>query len=918
MERSNGQIHKPTKQSGISKPSYIPSSPEKVFNTMSKGQLKGKRNGKPGRPSQQDIMRDWDLSEAFERTLQDVLELADEDDRIITELFVELPSRREYPDYYEAIENPISIKRIKKKVERREYATWADFVQDWVLLSKNAQTYNEPGSQVYIDSQTIQKFIERRTKHVSKIPAIIDAMISEAEEESLTPRVHKKARKDITPSKNKHRPNDDYGNSDSKPEKERVILRIPVSSNEKGSKAKKPRKIHTLTTKANCEDSPVSTISTDMLSEGQVLKHRKKRAVFSAKSFPKDRLALYQLLENQDPDEEALQFLKIQDPNTLTACDLDGATINWSFLHCAAYYGRLEAVQRLIEDGADPELCDGTFGSTALSWAAFGGRYEICKYLVFECKVNRNTLNTFKMSPLDLCPYSDEKKWKFLFTMSSGEDPSQLTSSLRSILRSNGRLLKDLISKLAEYKLDGAEEPLAAPLMHLPSPQEDPNYYEIIKNPLSLSLLLVRSRAYRCLWLLDDHVNRIIANALAYYPMTHPTHKVALELKKVYKELRTELLNSSHGEALQQLNEEPEGSSIPTLYFGGVLFGIGDYVLLKDGDSKQELDILLITEIICEGDQWFASGLGFKHRDQIPEAANFQFQPNEVFKVGNKFMVPFRDLSSKCCVISLKAFSKNSVENFPLESIFLCEFRYLPDASDKFQTIKDWSKTVCSFPFFAINTKERKEALCFVRPHFSDFDPHILASKKNNKKVILVPTQPAPSPPVTQPTVLPSNVAPPPSAVIATPEPPPVAEMPCLDWETQQAQPDCEASALINSIEVEAANLDELSVSLNQKYRFTVDEDFFSLTFGSEVSCAFIVPSKAAQDSEYSVKFRLISNNQELAPVSEQIPKFMFPLQPGLNVARIQASLALPNPTPHQELEATPSQNVTLIFHRLT
>lgn len=122
----------------------------------------------------------------------------------------------------------------------------------------------------------------------------------------------------------------------------------------------------------------------------------------------------------------------------------------------------------------------------------------------------------------------------------------------------------------------------------------------------------------------------------------------------------------------------------------------------------------------------------------------------------------------------------------------------------------------------------------------------------------------------------------------------------------------------MHTIEVEAASFEEQSIASSQKFRFAVDEDFFSMTVGSDISCAFIVPSRSTVDPEFSVKFRLISNNQELAPVSTQIPKFMFPLQPGLNVARIQATLALLDPTIYREFDAPPSQNVTLIFHRLT
>lgn len=79
------------------------------------------------------------------------------------------------------------------------------------------------------------------------------------------------------------------------------------------------------------------------------------------------------MFENQDLSREAHQFMTCLDPNELSEFELDGAIVKWSLLHCAAFYGRMDAVQGLISNGAQLELRDATFGSTALGWAAFGG-----------------------------------------------------------------------------------------------------------------------------------------------------------------------------------------------------------------------------------------------------------------------------------------------------------------------------------------------------------------------------------------------------------------------------------------------------------------------------------------------------------------------------------------------------------------
>jgi chromodomain-helicase-DNA-binding protein 7 len=73
--------------------------------------------------------------------------------RQIAELFLELPPKELYPDYYQIILQPISIKEIRTNT----YSTLDDFRKDFQLLVKNAQTYNAPKSQVYRDAQTLEK-----------------------------------------------------------------------------------------------------------------------------------------------------------------------------------------------------------------------------------------------------------------------------------------------------------------------------------------------------------------------------------------------------------------------------------------------------------------------------------------------------------------------------------------------------------------------------------------------------------------------------------------------------------------------------------------------------------------------------------------------------------------------------------------
>lgn len=71
-------------------------------------------------------------------------------DRNIIELFMEKPSRKDYPDYFKLILEPIDMKMIEKKIKQDKFPTVAALIEDFNLMFNNAGHYNEPGSQVQI------------------------------------------------------------------------------------------------------------------------------------------------------------------------------------------------------------------------------------------------------------------------------------------------------------------------------------------------------------------------------------------------------------------------------------------------------------------------------------------------------------------------------------------------------------------------------------------------------------------------------------------------------------------------------------------------------------------------------------------------------------------------------------------------
>ncbi|KAJ3098619.1 hypothetical protein HDU97_003884 [Phlyctochytrium planicorne] len=80
--------------------------------------------------------------------------------RQIAEMFETLVPRREYPDYYKIIKSPIALDTIQNRIQSGYYGSYAEIEADFALLVKNAQTYNEPKSEICRDALTIKSLFD--------------------------------------------------------------------------------------------------------------------------------------------------------------------------------------------------------------------------------------------------------------------------------------------------------------------------------------------------------------------------------------------------------------------------------------------------------------------------------------------------------------------------------------------------------------------------------------------------------------------------------------------------------------------------------------------------------------------------------------------------------------------------------------
>lgn len=94
-----------------------------------------------------------------------VVNYKDSDARLLSSLFMQLPSKKELPEYYEIITRPLDFKKIYNRIKTHKYRTLDDLEGDVMELCQNAQSFNMEGSVIYEDSIVLQSvFTSAREK----------------------------------------------------------------------------------------------------------------------------------------------------------------------------------------------------------------------------------------------------------------------------------------------------------------------------------------------------------------------------------------------------------------------------------------------------------------------------------------------------------------------------------------------------------------------------------------------------------------------------------------------------------------------------------------------------------------------------------------------------------------------------------
>ncbi|KAG0073329.1 hypothetical protein BGZ89_006622 [Linnemannia elongata] len=111
---------------------------------------------------------------AFNDLYKLILNHKDKTGRELAEIFLALPSKDEYPEYYEVIKSPMSLQLVQARIKNGHYKNVDDFDREFQLIFENALIFNEDGSRINKDARVLLKLFNTRKKDIYSSYKLVD------------------------------------------------------------------------------------------------------------------------------------------------------------------------------------------------------------------------------------------------------------------------------------------------------------------------------------------------------------------------------------------------------------------------------------------------------------------------------------------------------------------------------------------------------------------------------------------------------------------------------------------------------------------------------------------------------------------------------------------------------------------------
>ncbi|PPQ73377.1 hypothetical protein CVT26_015480 [Gymnopilus dilepis] len=123
----------------------------KTYNKMVPSEEDGE-NGKPKPPS---------ITRLIKSRLEKLVAKTDIDGRVLSDEFMQLPSKKLWPIYYKTIKQPRCFEEIFKRIKRKEYESTAEFAADVELVFSNAISFNQDHTPIWNDAVALREYFRQ-------------------------------------------------------------------------------------------------------------------------------------------------------------------------------------------------------------------------------------------------------------------------------------------------------------------------------------------------------------------------------------------------------------------------------------------------------------------------------------------------------------------------------------------------------------------------------------------------------------------------------------------------------------------------------------------------------------------------------------------------------------------------------------
>lgn len=314
-----------------------------------------------------------------------------------------------------------------------------------------------------------------------------------------------------------------------------------------------------------------------------------------------------------------------------------------------------------------------------------------------------------------------------------GEASGQVDADGEPVKRKRGR--PPIIKKPFEHKImailkiiqrarDSKNRVLVLPFDRLPNAKQFPDYYERIKNPISLEHVYkrIKDRTYESVDAFVADIDQMLANARSYYPLDTKIHQDAISLDKILRRAVADVQHPDYDVSAPQDQQQygsPSSSTnnthrgLDSVEFKGETYVVGDWVHVKNPNEASKPIIGQVQRFwqTSDGRRWL-NLLWYYRPEQTVHSVYRMFFESEVFRSARYHDHCIDDLLGKCFVMYVNKYIKGRPRGIGGVKVYCCESKYSDD--DKtFAKIRTWK--VCT-PESA-NAEHEYEMDYFDKPH---------------------------------------------------------------------------------------------------------------------------------------------------------------------------------------------------------